>query len=246
MIDPIAMIGNAFEGMQGLVASTMNANTPETLLQSASDMLDLSALEADSQNFSAQLLYAQVSIQFGYQTEATTQTSASASPFDFSSAATAQRIFEFSISLFGVYQAQNPDESAEAALANFEQIVRDAIDEGFNQARGILEELGRLDDSTSQFVDETYSILQQLLDAYFNNKNGEESSAPATPEILQFQLQASYSYLGIEMTRTAAAEQTSAAGDSTQTDFVRFEARSLYLSLEYTRGAAESAFQAVA
>ena len=55
-------------------------------------------------------------------------------PLDFSPEATAVRIYEFSVSMFAVYQAQNPDESSETALANYEQLAREAIEEGFKEA----------------------------------------------------------------------------------------------------------------
>jgi hypothetical protein len=127
-----------------------------------------------ARNFSSQLLVEQISLRIAARIETVSIAAEESMPQDFSAEATATRVFEFSTSFFGVYQRQNPGESLESASAGFEQLIRDAIDEGFGEARDVLDQLGRLDTQITGFVDEIFSILDSLLDEYFGS--AEESA----------------------------------------------------------------------
>ncbi len=85
---------------------------------------------------------------------------------DFSPEATAERIVNLATGFFGLYQQQNPDEAPDSALSNFLSTIRDAIDEGFEEAREILTSLRALTDEISNTIDETYDLVQQGLDRF--------------------------------------------------------------------------------
>lgn len=208
----------------------------------------------DARSFTARLIYERITIQVVSRTEAPPSAGGAFSPLDFSPEATAQRIFSFSISLFSVYEAQNSDESAETVLANFEQLVRDAIDEGFGEARNILGELGNLDAQTADFVDRTYSILDRLLDEFFGKETGgiEDSQSPGDlsgffPASAEF----TYEYYSLEAVFSApngmnglsralqnagdAPGLQNAIANQQPANLVRFEAEILSLTLSYTQ-----------
>jgi len=206
----------------------------------------------DARSFSSQLIVEQysLSITARIQTAAPSETE-QGSPPDSSAEATAQRILDFSTSLFGVYQAQNPDESAESALADFEQLVRDAIDEGFSQARGILEDLDKLDEQTAEFVDETYSILQLMLDKFFADapEGGEAAEAVPGEGALDsswqtFELEYQYlSYESFSASQSAGGEGND--GSFVSTEYMRLQYESLSISMNYGNAAPESTLQYV-
>ncbi len=200
----------------------------------------------DARSFTSQLIVERISVRLtSVFTEAPAQETSS--PLDFSPDATAQRIFSFSINMFAVYQAQNPDEPLESALTNFEQIVRDAIDEGFGEARGILEELGRLDEQTAEFVDNAYSVLDRLLDAFFRQDGIGEESEPAGPATGSYwaAIEFEYQYLHLE---ASSVSQTSTASDAGafSLDFTRIHIESL--SVVFSQGglAPEPTLQVIA
>ena len=167
----------------------------------------------------------------------------SVSPTDFSAEATAERIFTFSISLFAVYQSQNPDDSMEAALTDFEQMVRDAIDEGFGEARSIMEGLDGLTEQIDEFIDQTYAILDRLLEEFFVGAAGgelaeigelaEQEEAGALSGSYWESIELEYQYLSYEslsITQSAGADAAGGAG-SYSVEYARLQFESLSVSM---------------
>lgn len=169
MIDPLGMMGSFFgtSNIFGDSMKTPEGNSQQSLIQPFGDILELGAAPENMQSFSSQMLFVEVSIQVSMRTETAVPADGATSSLDFSPEATATRIFDFSMSLFGVFQSQNSDLSPEEALADFETLVRDAIDEGFAQATDILEGMGAMNENVSAFIDETSLILTELLDNFF-------------------------------------------------------------------------------
>ncbi len=64
------------------------------------------------------------------------------STVDTSPEAVSGRIADFAIGLFGLYQQQNPDMSEEDALVSYQSLINGAIDQGYNEALGVLSGLG--------------------------------------------------------------------------------------------------------
>lgn len=79
---------------------------------------------------------------------------------------TAGRIVSLSTGLFDLYKQSFPGEDESAVLDRFMKVIQGGVDEGFKEARGILQGMGALDlkvgDSTiGGNIDKTYSLITQ-------------------------------------------------------------------------------------
>ena len=88
------------------------------------------------------------------------------SGIDVSPEATADRIVSFSTGLFSLYQQQNPKLSEQEQLDKFIDVIGGGIDQGFSEARDILNGLGVLEDDIADNIDKTYSLVQEGLAAF--------------------------------------------------------------------------------
>lgn len=95
---------------------------------------------------------------------------------DFSPAATAQRILDFTLGHYENYAARHSD-SADPA-EDFVALVRGAIDQGFQEARDILGGLKMLDQASAD-IDATYQQIEQGLSAFLASPTEAESAAQA-------------------------------------------------------------------
>lgn len=90
----------------------------------------------------------------------------------FSPGRTADRIVKFATGFFDAFAKQggNTDSPDENTISDFESLVRDAIDQGFSEARDILDGVfgdQGLPERFSKMVDETYKYVQDGLDKFF-------------------------------------------------------------------------------
>ncbi len=92
------------------------------------------------------------SIQRGYE-----------SGIDVSPEATADRIVSFSTGLFSLYQQQHPKLSEQEQLDKFIDVISGGIDQGFSEAREILNGLGVLEGDIASNIDKTYDLVQEGL-----------------------------------------------------------------------------------
>jgi hypothetical protein len=101
------------------------------------------------------------------------------SGLDVSPEATAERIVSLSTAFFGAYQEANPELNQEDALNQFVDVIRGGIDQGFAEAREILEGLNVLEGDIATNIDLTYDLVQQGLDnflaQYLNTDTTEET-----------------------------------------------------------------------
>ncbi len=88
------------------------------------------------------------------------------SGLDVSPKATAERIVSLSTAFFGKYQEMNPDMSQKDALASFTDIISGGIDQGFAEARDILDGLGVLKGDIADNIDKTYALVQDGLKSF--------------------------------------------------------------------------------
>jgi len=88
------------------------------------------------------------------------------SGLDVSPKATADRILNFSIGLFSLYQQQHPELSEQEQAEKFSEIIGGGIDTGFSEARDILNGLGVLEGEIADNIDKTYNIIQEGLAAF--------------------------------------------------------------------------------
>ena len=91
---------------------------------------------------------------------------AKASGMDFSPEAVAERIVGFATGFFSNYLENHPDEESSEQLSGFLNLVRGAIDQGFEEARNILGGLDVLSGEIAASVDKTYDLIQQKLDSF--------------------------------------------------------------------------------
>lgn len=89
---------------------------------------------------------------------------------DVSPEATAERITSMSTSFFSAYAAQHEEEAPEEVLNNFMAIIRGGIDQGFAEAREILQGLQVLNGSIASDIDATYDLVQQGLELFYQSQ----------------------------------------------------------------------------
>ena len=102
---------------------------------------------------------------------------AAESGLDVSPDATAERIVNLSTAFFPAFQDSNPDESGDEVLTHFLDVIRSGIDQGFAEARDILEGLAVLEGTIASNIDRTYELVQEKLDAFQQNIRDTQATA---------------------------------------------------------------------
>lgn len=92
-----------------------------------------------------------------------------ASGIDFSPEATAERIVSFSTQMFGSYKEQHPEMGDDEALTSFVDIIKGGIDQGFGEAKDILEGLKVLEGEVATNIDKTYEFVQVGLQSFIDS-----------------------------------------------------------------------------
>jgi hypothetical protein len=128
-----------------------------------SDRVELSVNSQYTANRIFEEIAARVAEKFGVDAAAQIQFNPN---LDTSSEATAERIFTFATGFYQNYREQNAGEDEEETLTRFTSIVRDAIDRGFDEARGILTGLSGFTPGIEDTINETYQRLQELLSGF--------------------------------------------------------------------------------
>lgn len=98
---------------------------------------------------------------------------------DTSPEATADRIVSFATQFFSLYQEQNSNMEFDEQLSSFMDIIGGAIDQGFNEAKDILEGLQVLEGDIADGVEQTYSLVQEGLQLFRDSfyEQSEDSEA---------------------------------------------------------------------
>lgn len=103
---------------------------------------------------------------------------------DVSPEATASRIVSLATGFFHAYQQQNPEIVVEESLNEFMSIISGGIDQGFKDARDILDNLSVLDGKIATDIDSTYDLVQEGLNHfkvnYFNEKESINNESQST------------------------------------------------------------------
>ncbi len=94
---------------------------------------------------------------------------AAASGVDMSPQATADRIVSLSTAFFAKYQEKHPEKDLETALKDFTKVIGDGIDQGFAEARNILQGLNVLQGDIASNIDKTYELVQSGLKSFVDN-----------------------------------------------------------------------------
>ncbi|MDO6564160.1 DUF5610 domain-containing protein [Amphritea sp. 1_MG-2023] len=85
------------------------------------------------------------------------------SGLDVSPDATAERIVSLSAGFFSSYQAQHPEMNYQDQVTHFVDVIGGGIDQGFSEARDILDGLQVLDGDIASNIDKTYDLVQEKL-----------------------------------------------------------------------------------
>ena len=102
---------------------------------------------------------------------------------DVSPEATAERIVSLSTAFFPAYLDANPELDFDTALNQFTDVIRGGIDQGFAEAREILDGLQVLNGDIASNIDATYELVQDKLAAFVENLS--TSSEPAEQSVEQ-------------------------------------------------------------
>ncbi|MBL4822200.1 MAG: DUF5610 domain-containing protein [Colwellia sp.] len=97
---------------------------------------------------------------------------------DVSPEATATRIVSLATGFYHDFQQHNPDLAPEESLNKFISVISGGIDQGFKDARDILESLSVLDGKVATDIDSTYDLVQEGLKYFVDNFFTEEKSVP--------------------------------------------------------------------
>lgn len=97
-----------------------------------------------------------------------------ASGLDVSPEATAERIVSLSTAFFSRYAENHPEKDLQTALDDFVALIGKGIDQGFKEARQILDGLQVLQGDIASNIDRTYELVQQGLQSFVENFSGSE------------------------------------------------------------------------
>ena len=91
------------------------------------------------------------------------------SGIDFSPEATAERIVSLSTQFLGSYREQHPEMGEEESLTAFVDIIRGGIEQGFAEAKDILDSLNVLEGDIASNIDKTYQLVQEGLQGFVDS-----------------------------------------------------------------------------
>lgn len=89
---------------------------------------------------------------------------------DTSAEATAARILGFSTGFFDAYAAQRPGDDPEQVARDFVDLIRGGFEQGFNEARDILDGLGVLGGDVESGIMKTWELVHKGLDDFLAGK----------------------------------------------------------------------------
>jgi hypothetical protein len=92
---------------------------------------------------------------------------------------TAGRIVSLSTAFFDAYKTQHPGVDEADAAKSFVEIIRGGVEEGFKDARGILESLSALQGDVATNIDKTYELVMKGLDDFLAKFQAGTPEAPA-------------------------------------------------------------------
>ena len=142
-----------------------------------------------SGNDSLALLYSSVVSELNQVLEADMGPSAIQKAYDsgidMSPAATAERIVGLSANFFSSYQDQHPEMDYDTQVRSFVELIAGGINQGFSEARDILDGLQVLEGDIASNIDTTYDLVQDkltaLIDTLLNPEVSEGDSDTAVP-----------------------------------------------------------------
>lgn len=86
--------------------------------------------------------------------------------------ATAGRIVSFITNMFDLFKKNNPDKDDSSNIDDYMKLIFKGVDQGFKEARGILESLSVLQGDIADNIDKTYDLVQKSLNDFINKVKG--------------------------------------------------------------------------
>ena len=96
----------------------------------------------------------------------TTVDSLLGSGMDFSPEATANRIVSFAVGFFGSFQANNSEDAPVDQIDGFTEMIKGAVEQGFAEARDILEGIGDSSPGVASDIDATFNLVMGGIDEF--------------------------------------------------------------------------------
>ncbi|MBB5390322.1 MULTISPECIES: DUF5610 domain-containing protein [unclassified Herbaspirillum] len=93
---------------------------------------------------------------------------------------TAGRIVSFVTNLFELYKQNNPDKDDATNIDNYMALIFKGVDQGFKEARGILDSLSVLNGDIASNIDKTYDLVQKSLADFIAKVKGEKQDGGDT------------------------------------------------------------------
>jgi hypothetical protein len=79
---------------------------------------------------------------------------------------TASRIVSLSTAFYDSYKLQHPGEDESTSLKNFTDTIKKGVEQGFKEARDVLQGLNALNGDISSNIDKTYDLVQKGFDDF--------------------------------------------------------------------------------
>ena len=100
---------------------------------------------------------------------------------DTSPKATADRIVSFATSFLGAFQANNADQQGLAQIDGFTDLIHKAVEEGFTQAKDILEGITKISGGVAADIEETFALVVRGINDFAEGKRGLFAEAEEAP-----------------------------------------------------------------
>jgi hypothetical protein len=100
------------------------------------------------------------------------------SGLDFSPEATANRIVSFAVGFFGSFKANHQEDGPPDQIDGFTEMIKGAVEQGFAEARDMLEGIGDIKSETASNIDATFSLVMSGIDEFAQ----EQHSGLAEPQ----------------------------------------------------------------
>ena len=81
-----------------------------------------------------------------------------------------KKILEFALGFFDAYKQQHPEMSESESRTSFYDLIKGGIEQGFDEAKSVMESLNKFEGEVKNKVDQTYELVQQGLTDFLNAK----------------------------------------------------------------------------
>ena len=107
---------------------------------------------------------------------------AKTSGMDLSPESTARRIVEFAAGFLEGYESGRDHNPARVRISGFMSLIREAIQEGFHQARDFLEGITKLSETIDQNINRTFELANQYMDEFHQTQIARIDAAGEVPD----------------------------------------------------------------